>query len=495
MSSAHSQTFPQNRSVLNYTLIPFEVDEVEGASTYKLEVWKYIITDSGKTTEVKIVEQVSDNAQIIVRVPDWNQVYTWKVTAYNDKSAINSTPLYRFGTAYNKFNDTSRFKIDVKQKSTTHTNLFIAIDAIKGICDINGKLVWSLPDIEGIIDSNTAVRDIKITEQNTVTFLTSNDAVEIDYKGNLIWRGPNNGKVSGNQEEKYHHEFTRLKNGHYMVAGHTQVYRVIPKLVGDKPVDKKLLLSNDSIIVDGVIKHKVWCASLIEYDSTGKILWSWVSGEHFTDEDLFTPSDNSLSRINTHLNAFYFNEQEKTIYLSYRNINRIMKIAYPSGDVLANYGESYMPTEKIYGTGLFSGQHSCKISKNGYLYLLNNNTIAINNNQGRKSSILVLKEPGVTDTVSKIWEFSCGDSKLISDPLSPGGGSVNELTNNNFLVCLGSNNTHFIVNNDKKIIWLAEIKKISRDNVWENSDGGYRNYPITQKMIEEFIKYKHNLIQ
>ncbi len=85
---------------------------------------------------------------------------------------------------------------------------------------MEGLPVWYLPDIEGINGEEYNPRDIKITQHGTLTFLFENrGAYEINFKGDVLWKAPRKNDVTNDTAENYHHELTRLANGHYMVMG------------------------------------------------------------------------------------------------------------------------------------------------------------------------------------------------------------------------------------------------------------------------------------
>ena len=58
-------------------------------------------------------------------------------------------------------------------------------------------------------------------------------------------------------------------------------------------------------------------------------------------EPSYWPQKNDLLDFDMHENAFYFDERNKKIYLSFRVCSRILKIDYPSGKVDREYGEKY----------------------------------------------------------------------------------------------------------------------------------------------------------
>lgn len=469
----YAQVYPADGDTINYRLVGFEVPEKKGVTDYKLEVWQVFITDAGSKIEEAFFKNESKTSIILTMLPAFCKNYQWRVKYLKKGIAVDSTQWYDFSVTCSRYTDTAKNRLRVINNKLDNQDFYIFIDATRTLNDKYGNPIWYLPDIPGILDDATGVRDLEMTPYNTITFITRTHACEIDYDGNLLWMAPTKGSVSGESTENYHHEFTRLKNGNYMVASSKIMLREVPPNV-PLPTGNR-----NAVMQDGKLFRKIPFGTIIEYDSAGKVVWSWISGEHLTDEDMFTPIRKAIP-YSTHMNAFYFDERNKVIYTSHRDINRIMKIAYPSGHVLANYGQAYPPTQKVYGDGLFYGQHTCRLSKTGELYLFNNNNNVQDSSAQKISSVVFLKEPiANNDSLIKTWEFHC-DIDSLFNPFTSGGGGVLELTTGDILVCTGSGH-NFIVSKSKKILWDAALELRTPEGKWEVSKSGYRNSAIESK--------------
>ena len=83
--------------------------------------------------------------------------------------------------------------------------------------------------------------------------------------------------------------------------------------------------SNGKIVQQGDrYCQKIAFGKLVEYDHNGKIVWQWLASEYFKNSDLHnrTFAYGFLDLDDTHANAFYFNEKDKTIDISFRNLSR-----------------------------------------------------------------------------------------------------------------------------------------------------------------------------
>lgn len=475
------QVHPVDGDTVNYRMVGFEVPEKKNATEYVLEVYETYIKDDNTVHTRFLFEQKSTNSKIVTTVPEFGKSYKWRVKYFIKNNLVDSTGYYLLSTGKGQYTDTAKYHMRVLKNELAGQDYYIFVDGTKTLYNMKGEAIWYLPDIPGVVNENSIIRDLEVTPFNTITFLTSKDACEIDYDGNILWKAPNDGKFSQDSIEYYHHEFARLSNGNYMVAGSKLVEREIPAGI-------KIPASESSYIVrQGKNYKKILAATLLEYDKAGMLVWSWLSDKYFSDADLFTPvMDGKGLRSNTHMNAFFFNETEGTIYTSHRNINRIVKIQYPSGNVLAQYGEAYNKQIKISGDGMFYGQHNCRVSKDGYMYLFNNNNI-IGDSARNVSSVAFFKEPVKSiDTLKKIWEFQ-NDFDSVTDGITVGGGGVFELNTGNVLVCMAKCR-NYIVSRSNKILWDSIIERCDENKNWKIVQSGYRSSLIqSQNKLHKII--------
>lgn len=342
---------------------------------------------------------------------------------------------------------------------------------------MKGMPVWYLPNIPGVLNENATVRDLKITPQGTITFIAGRAAVEVNYDGRIIWQAPDNGRVSKDTSEYYHHEFTRLPNGHYMVTGNEYINRKLPAIK-----DTTIYQNEWNVFKIGNDYYKrIECGTIIEYDTAKNVVWHWKSSGYLTDVDYFNQKmPSGVPSGSTHLNGFYF-DSPSHIYISFRDLNRIIKIEYPSGKLIAEYGQTY---DNASQNGLFYGQHSCRISKAGRLYMYNNNVNTVTrsaNNRLSISTILELEDSTNNngDMLSqKSWEFLC-DIDTFARSYTLSGGSVVELPDEAFLVSMGIVPRCFIVNREKKVLWNV---------LTERNDHGswvpYENYRVNHTSFD-----------
>ena len=492
-----AQILPKEGSELNYRIIGFLFSKGQPGSKYKIEIAAGNYNNEDSFTQNLIKSFDGDKNKIIGEVPAFGKQYTWR-SVTSDRATITKSELHHFRTMINRVVDTNVTRLRIIRNTEKYKDAYVFMDGNKALYDMNGSPVWFLPDIAGTKPGSfEKTGDLKISKQGTITFLanrTGGQVYEINYNGAILWKGPDNGKVSGDSIAHYHHEFTRLSNGHYMVLGSEYVLWKLPSNVDSSFLKKQG--NQKKIIWDSTNKafyEKMHFGTIIEYDSKGKLVWSWKSSKYFKGSDIFsrTAPHGAFYISDVHENGFFFDKKSKTIYVSFKDISRILKVKYPEGNVTNIYGKKYDPVHsKIYGSDLFAQQHNCMISKAGYLCLF------YNNDRHEKSlpTIIMMQEPhSKKDTLKKIWEYECTvdgiDTNNQKQFSFSNGGNVIELPDNSMFGCMSSPGYSkvFIVNRDKETLWSALPEAWnSNENKW-NCIFQYRASIINRKELELLI--------
>lgn len=462
-----AQIMPAENNRLNYRLIGFSVPMEKDAASYCFEIAKgsFYNADSFQHNIIKTFTHT--NNRTIETVPSFGKYYTWRYITRSKKGSLSISGLYHFYTLEEKYIDTSVYKITVL-KDEADTDLLILIDNSAVIYDHSGAPLWFIPDQPEIIDRTMNNRDLKPTADGTFTLLNTAGAFEFSYNGALIWKAPNDGKISGDSTEHYHHEFTRLDNGHYMVAGSVFFEKRVPSYI-----DTNLLTHDATFKRKGVNWYRnIEYGTLIEYDSKGKIVWSCKTDRYFGDSDIYKQQDGQIIS-DLHMNSFYLNKERSAIYIGFRGTSSILKIAYPSGKLIARYN----------GESEFNGQHACYLDNYDRLVMYNNNGQRGARRQKAVSQINIFEE--TSDHLKKIWDFAC-DIDTNTIPFTSNGGSAYELTDGNILACMGSASRIFIVTPDKKVMWNAITYYRDGTGNWLHLPL-YKAYAIHKSELEKFI--------
>ena len=496
-----AQIFPRESSRLNYRIIGFSFPSKPTVNKYNIEIaaGAYNSEDSFKKNIIKSFS--GDNNKIIGEVPAFGKQYTWRYIYMNPVQIKSS--FYHFSTGIIPEADTNVTRLRIMKHAEKHKDAYIFSDAARTLYDMNGMPVWFVPESREMPAGNEAVYGgFKFTNEGTITFGWKSKSrsrrrgkdqhqqvYEINYNGEILWKAPNNGKISGDSIEYYHHEFTKLTNGHYMLFG--SEFKLLKVPLG---ADSKLI-SGDKIIYDSVsnaVYQEIEFGTIIEYDSNNNIVWSWKSSAYFMGSDVYnhTTSDGIYDIEDAHDNAFYFDEKAKIIYVSCRNISRIIKVQYPSGKILKVYGKLYKADTPGYDNKLFYHQHNCRLTKEGYLSVYNNN----DRYPGSLPTLLLMQEPvSEQDTLKKVWEYACtidDKYKFESVPDFGSRGSLMELPDQSMLACMTSveYTKIFIVSRDKKILWSAMPERWNADEHRWKSYFEYSTFMIiNKKELERLI--------
>jgi hypothetical protein len=485
----HAQVWPVEGSVLNYRLIGFSFPHAgKNASTIEIAKGACFSEDSFKTHIFKTI--TCHSGKEIAEVPDFGRDYTWRVI---DRGPGGDKSLHHFKTGISQFADTAANRLRVLQAATRHKDAYIFLDGNRALYDMKGRPVWFLPAKEPFQNTSLEMRDLKMTPQGTITFLLLDKAYEINFDGDVLWTAPDNGAVSGENIEFYHHEFTRLSNGHYMILGNEQRWCKMPA----QDDSTAFMVDTPNRSDNKVFYKKVPFGTVIEYDEHGKVVWSWKSSKYFAGKNLYNP-DNRRGRgdISAHENSFFPDEKGGVIYVSFRNINTLLKVKYPEGQVLNAYGDITKGSSKEMGAGWFCGQHCCKKSAKGYLTLFNNN----NCNQMSYAKLLMMQEPaGSGGALKKVWEYECPiegiHSKTQGKYQFPVGGSFEELADGSMLVCMaGTYSKVFMITPDKKVLWSALPERMMTDpKQWDNAYSYRASIISGRQQLERLIWNSHAL--
>ncbi len=486
-----AQIFPLENDTLNYTLIGFQFQSVKNAKNYTIEIASGHFKNDASFKKNIITTASWKKNKGILQVPSFAKEYTWRVIPSFAGSPAVKIKLHHFSTG-NVYNpDTAVLRFIITHHAEKYKDAYLMMDGNRTMYDMEGHLVWYLPDMEGIIKPKSQVRDLKLSPFGTLTLLVDGRAFETDYNGRILWEGPNGRKISSDTMVGYHHELTMLSNGHFMVLETDPVIKQTTKTDSTRakadPKDRRprrIRSQNYGVVT--------------EYNENGKPVWEWRSANYFKNSNLdYYKKSNGMSEYDIHENSFYFDEKNKVIYVSFRNISQVLKVSYPSGEVIAAYGKLEYPNDSM-ENHIFCGQHSCHVSEKGYFYVYDNGC-GINH----IPKIVMMKLPSSEkDTIEKIWEYPMPVEPIRADGppainsvelnkryMFTAGGNVVELSDNSFFV--SSNvpyNKALIVSQDKQILWSAEIEK------WQSDKKSWVPYPQYRISIIPNRELLENLI-
>ena len=158
--------------------------------------------------------------------------------------------------------------------------------------------------------------------------------IEFSIDNSYVWEEPN--------EDFMHHDIIRLPNGNYLGVVETIQNGPVPNGPWT-PICYALYGPN---LCNGITEFFPWHGDkIIEWDDeTKEIYWEWSTFDHFDMrdyDDIGGSWEEGLGQARydwTHVNALWFSEEESAIYISVRHLSRIVKIDYPSGEIIWSMG-------------------------------------------------------------------------------------------------------------------------------------------------------------
>lgn len=488
---SRAQWLPLEGSVLNSRLVGFKIENEEKASFCKLEVATGYYNNVDSFLANRVIVNSSDGKNILQLLPFFGTIYTWRVLSADVSAKKTKSPLRHFSIGQSPFTDTSKYRLKVVRRSADTGDFFVFLDANRTLYDKDGRLIWYLPELDSPVNESTDSRDIKVSCANTITLLLGGLPYEIDYYGKILWHSS---KSRSDSEAVFHHEFVRLQNGRYMAL--KTVFRFWKFPDDNVPMtqmgDRRGAPTMQRPGIPARINCKLPFGEVVEMDEKGKELWRWSSFDYFDTSDLkYRQRPLSLAQYDVHDNAFFLDEKRGELFVSFKNINRIVKVGYPAGGVLASFGHRFLPNGTTNGPNHFCFQHSCKISPDGSLYLFNNGcdasvspAVDIYNLEGRNRNEL-----------KKSWTMACRQDSNVSDGkrkdqhvFETMGGNVMPLPNNRLYLSFCSPYSKLmIVDKATNVFWEANPEKWNSDNGRWEPFVQYRSSIIGRAQLEKLI--------
>ena len=499
-----AQVFPKEGSILNYRIIGFSFPAVQKATKYQIQIAAGYCNNVDSFEKKVILTFYSTGNRAVETVPAFGSRYTWRVTSVSKRSADVHSGLFHFSTGSLPAINTAAMRLRITNEAKKYKDAFVLLDDVNVIYDMQGNPVWYLPVMKQEDSVILSIRDLKLSPQGTLTFVTNNAIYEVNYNGKILWQYPEKGVAKKRNTGGFHHQCTRLHNGHYMAL----------VSLPQSPTAINNWSNNDPGNYSS--QQKASLGAIAEYDSSGNEVWSWESFNYFKNippqelQSWFHEDNKQVrSTMDVHLNAFYFDEKEGAVYLSFRNVSTIVKVKYPEGNVLAAYGSHTQQAGAPYQKDLFCGQHSCNISMDGYLYLFNNNSCDL----AIPPTVLKIALPATgKDTLKKVWEFPCSyvekdsvgggyssfparadaaqiKNKVFFTTKFTSGGNVFELPDRSIFISISGNaGRTLIVSPGQNILWSAVSEKYAAaTKKWIPNDLYRASIIPSRKDLEQLI--------
>lgn len=438
-SLSAQEILPSEGASLNYTQILFQTIPIDRAEEYT-----FIVTQENANLSQADYVQSDPTHVTVMQGFVFGESYTWKVRA-KDKAGkqIFESDTHRFNIQKSLAVEPQEYHFAIQhwEKERVEDGV-IFLDYCGVAINRAGRPLWYLPSVGKNLRLER-LRDLEMTDAGTLTFVTNEMAVDIDLHGNILWNTPGDGKISGDSSEFYHHEFTRLKSGNYLVL--CNGFEPRPLDLGDRHFDKIPL------------------AYIVEYDQKGDTVWTWNSGMYVQYDDYAKLGAQVFDGASFgHMNSAAADEENGLIYASFRDLSSILVIDRTTRKVIRAYGDKVPSDPRPEARGFFQRQHAPLPFGKDEIVVFNNNAV------GKTSSVVVFNEPTPEKPECKIqWEFKCD-----FDSLRPGStdrlGNVQVMNENQFLVNMGKVPRLFEVNRQNEVLWDCFPERWNPDSAhWE----------------------------
>ncbi len=427
--SAVAQIIPEPGAKLNYTQVMFEYEKIKDAGSYLLQIVPDTLNPDFKKP---LIEQRDASTATLINNLQFGKKYLWRYAGIVKGVQQTWKGPYKFETTDINLSGRNSFAVTVLKNDTAkNAGGLIATDYYT-IFNRKGEPVWYLPQMKERTRPISVLRDLRLTSSNTVTFLAdlfNADAYECDLQGRVLWKAPDDGKLSGDTTEYYHHNFQRLPNGNYMVLGNKYVWKKVPPLYIDLAnrsdsfpgairIPDTLRVGNaNKKLINGELFAKVPFGTIIEYNPKGEIVWSWNSETYLKDDEIF-PLLFTISILpgmapalsgndkDAHLNAFSVDAKNEFVYAGFRQINRLIKIEKLTGKVVSTWDSTTLSDPEAF----FYHQHGANVMSDGSVLVFDNGDIRL---KDKASRVLVLTPPADKLPAEVALSFDCKFDSIV----------------------------------------------------------------------------------
>ena len=438
---------PIDSATLNQTHIKFEWEQEPNATFYVLD----LADDSNIDQNCIICDHYIGESLIYIEkeLIEWNTTYHWKVIAYTNDGQSNLIGTSSFNTSNPIGNVETILHSDTNQDGVTIFGSFL--DYYTAVIDENGNEIWNSGDQDLVFYNTDQYGRFFGTEYLGSQVANTYPGLKFSFEDGVQWQDPG--------DEYSHHDIFQLPNGNYIGL-------VTSSQMGPIPLGSwTALFQFFGYAADGETIEFQWVGDkIIEWDATTKEeVWSWNTFDYFdmNDYDILGGEWNDAAVDIaggfdwTHANAMWFDEDDSAIYLSSRNLNRITKIDYPSGEIIWNLGHELGSGDIDCGQDIgFSYQHSLTKLQNGNILIFDNGVLSVDlldTEEPTSRSIEIQIDENNNGCIAELgWEYILpfyGDE----------AGNTQKLENGNYLATtIGGGGRSFEVNQNRDKVWEAD---------------------------------------
>ena len=453
---------PEHGSNLSKIHVLFEWEQEPNTIEYNLQISNTITFN-----EILLDTNIYNLIYIDKNLLDWEKEYFWRVKPILEYGQFDDwINTKSFSISNSISNETNNFEVDIYDQNLTENEITLFstwYDENSIAFDKYGKEVWNSGNTKNFIvhvDKYSQLYGFKYPDNPNDGYYGNNVLMKSNFD-NIILHSSDQNETRFNR-----HECKELENGNFLVFDNTASLGPIPLGIWTED------FRNLGYEADGETLEINWTSQdIVELNKFGEEVWRWVFTDYFSKEeyDMYGGTwQHALQNGSydwTHSNSIWFDLNNDVIYLSIRHLSKILKIDYPSGDIIWQLG---LPIELGVGnnnicTNLgFSWQHDVKILDNENLLLFDNGNISH-----------IVNNTNPSERVSRILEITVLDNnecEIINEYELPyysnSMGSVQLLENNNYLINArnGQSPAIFEIDSLQNIIWSTLLGNITSNN-------------------------------
>ena len=438
---------PIQGSVLSYTHVLFEWEQINDADCYQFQL-------SSDENFSNILVDLIDSSLIYIETNeiDWTSTYYWRLKPVKNNDFSQDWLEESSFTTSSSISNISTQTFDSNQYNDGVTIFGAFFNYFSAAFDKNGNEIWNTGDNNFVFyntDYNGKLFGCELRPELEYNI----PGIEFTLDNNIIWEESNDNFT--------HHDIIQLPNGNYLGIIETTQSGPVP--IGDW---SSYCYSVYGALCDGVTSFFPWHGDkIVEWDAeTKEIIWEWNTFDHLNMNDYDELGGSWIQGLQqgfydwTHTNALFFDKTENVIYISIRHLSRIIKIDYPSGNIIWSMGLNMSSNDVDFGQDiLFSWQHSIQVLENGNIVTLDNGNLSqqlLNTDYAttRALEIEIIESNGIYSS-NVVWEYNLPDYLF-----GFASGNVQKLENNNYLITtVGEGGTAIEVNSNKQIVWQGNL--------------------------------------
>jgi hypothetical protein len=361
---------PSDRAKLSTMQILFDWLTDDNADHYELELIREISGQSASGWDKKLIS-VDNPPLILSHIFDFGQSYVWRVRTVSEEGTARS---WSGGFRFSLKELPTLPSLEITRNKPLLTEPGLTLFHKFAVDNLGKVVLFHQPEGPG------PRWNIELLPNGNLLYIADGYIQEASLCGEeVVFRSP---------EGDYHHDVRPMPGGGYLALQHD--HRELP--------------------LDGETM-KWWGDRLVHLNPDGSVKWSWSVFDHLSPDDI-DPDHAELGQLTgffdwTHVNSCVYLPHEEAVVISIRNLSRIIKIDYNSGEIIWSVGKRLASGEAAMGDGLFDSQHAASILTNGHLLLYDNrgNDLTLDPSNSRVLEI-AFDNPQNPNSTSVAWRYN-----------------------------------------------------------------------------------------